>query len=172
MATPDLPAPGGSAALPSTELVRTPWWVGLISGIGLWAKAVSPAIRLVGVQPEASPPIHAYLATGRARNVAIGPTLADGVAGNVERGSITFRLVRRLVDEVVLVAEEPIAAAMRWAATELHQRIEGSAALGIAALQQGRLGSLTGRRVAVVLTGGNVDPATFERVLSGSSMSR
>ena len=98
--------------------------------------------------------------------------VADAVAGNVERGSITFRLVRRLVDEIVLVGEEPIAAAMRWAAGELHQRIEGSAALGIAALQQGRLGSLTDRRVGVVLTGGNVDPGTFERVLGGSSMDR
>jgi threonine dehydratase len=114
--------------------------------------------------------MHAYLATGRARPVPIGPTLADGVAGNVERGSITFRLARRLVDEIVLVGEEPIAAAMRWAASELHQRIEGSAALGIAALQQGRLGSLSGRRVAVVLTGGNVDATTYEQVLSGSSM--
>jgi threonine dehydratase len=60
---------------------------------------------------------------------------------------------------------------MRWVASELHQRIEGAAALGIAALQQGKLGSLSGRRVAVVLTGGNVDPETFERVLSGSRMS-
>jgi threonine dehydratase len=143
---------------------------GLIGGIGVWVKAVSPGTRLVGVQPEASPPMHAFLAGGRARTVPIGPTLADGVAGNVERGSITFRLVRRLVDEIVLVGEDHIAAAMRWVASELHQRIEGSAGLGIAALQQGRLGSLTGRRVAVVLTGGNVDPETFERVLSGSSM--
>jgi threonine dehydratase len=145
---------------------------GLIGGIGLWVKAVSPAVRLVGVQPEASPPMHAYLAGGRARTLPTGSTLADGVAGNIERGSITFRLARRVVDEVVLVGEEPIAAAMRWAATGPHQRLEGAAALGIAALQQGRLGGLTRRRVAVVLTGGNVDAATYERVLTGSSMDR
>ena len=141
---------------------------GLISGIGLWIKAVNPTIRLVGVQPEASPPMYAYLGTGRARWVAIGPTLADGVAGNIERGSITFRLARRLVDEVVVVGEEQIAAAMRWAWSGPRQRLEGSAALGIAALQQGKLGTLTGGRVAVVLTGGNVDDTSFEGIVGGS----
>jgi threonine dehydratase len=145
---------------------------GLIAGIGLWAKAVSPAVRMVGVQPEASAAMHAYLDQGRWRTIPSAPTLADGVAGNIERGSITLRLARRLVDEVVLIGEEPIAAAMRWAASALHQRIEGAAALGIAALQQGRLGALTGRRVAVVLSGGNVDDAVFERVVSGSTMDR
>jgi threonine dehydratase len=145
---------------------------GLIGGIGLWARAVSPAIRLVGVQPEASAAMHAYLAAGRWRMVPSAPTLADGVAGNIERGSITLRLTRRLVDEVVLLGEEPIAAAMRWAATDLHQRIEGAGALGIAALQQGRLGPLTGRRVAVVVSGGNVDQATYDGAMGTGTMGR
>ncbi len=83
---------------------------GLIGGIGLWVKTISPTVRLVGVQPEASPPMYAFLGTGSARRVAIGPTLADGVAGNIERGSITLRLAKRLVDEVVVVDEEAIAA--------------------------------------------------------------
>jgi threonine dehydratase len=127
---------------------------------------------MVGVQPEASAAMHAYLAAGRWRLVPSEPTLADGVAGNIERGAITLRLARRLVDDVVLVGEEPIAAAMRWVASELHQRIEGAGALGIAALQQGRLGSLAGRRVAVVVSGGNVDQAIYDGAISGSSMSR
>jgi threonine dehydratase len=141
---------------------------GLIGGIGLWVKTVSPAIRVVGVQPEASPPMHAWLATGSARRVPIGHTLADGVAGNIERGSITLRLAKKVVDQVVLVGEEPIAAAMRWAWEGPRLRLEGSAALGIAALQQGRLGTLTGRRVAVVLTGGNVDQTSFDAIFGGS----
>jgi threonine dehydratase len=141
---------------------------GLISGIGLWIKSVSPIVRLVGVQPEASPPMHAFLVTGSARRVPIAPTVADGVAGNIERGSITLRLARRLVDEVVLVDEDAIAAAMRWAWNGPRYRLEGSGALGIAALLSGRLGKLAGHRVAVVLTGGNVDEASFEAVLTGS----
>jgi threonine dehydratase len=141
---------------------------GLISGIGLWVKSISPTVRLVGVQPEASFPMHAFLVTGSARRIPIGPTLADGVAGNIERGSITLRLARRLVDEVVLVDEDAIAAAMRWAWNGPRHRLEGSGALGIAALLTGRLGKLAGHRVAVVTTGGNVDEATFEAALTGS----
>lgn len=141
---------------------------GLISGIGLWIKTISPTVRLVGVQPEASAPMHAYLATGSARRVPITETLADGVAGNIERGSITLRLARRLVDDVVLVDEDAIAGAMRWAWNGPRYRLEGSGALGIAALLSGRLGKLAGRRVAVVVTGGNVDEASFESVLTGS----
>ena len=135
---------------------------GLIGGIGTWAKAIAPAIRLVGVQPEASPPMAAFLVTRSPRPVPIAPTLADGVAGNVERGSITFRIARRVVDEVALVTEDEIAAAMAWAWEGPRYRLEGSGALGIAALLARKLGSLEGRRVAVVLTGGNVDEATFE----------
>lgn len=141
---------------------------GLISGIGLWIKTVSPSVRLVGVQPEASAPMHAFLATGSARRVPIGATLADGVAGNIERGSITLRLAKRLVDEVVLVDEDAIGGAMRWAWSGPRYRLEGSGALGIAALLSGRLGKLAGRRVAVVVTGGNIDEPSFESVLTGS----
>lgn len=141
---------------------------GLISGIGLWVRTISPSIRIVGVQPVNSPPMHDYLATGRARQVPIGPTLADGVAGNIERGSITYRLAKRYVSEVVLVDERAIAGAMRWAWEGPHQRLEGSAALGIAALRTGKLGSLADRRVAVILSGGNVDPSSFEAIVGGS----
>ena len=88
---------------------------GLIAGIGLWAKAVKPGLRLVGVQPSASPPMYAYLESNSTKPMPIAPTLADGVAGNIERDSITWKMCRQLVDEVVLVDEEQIADAMRWA---------------------------------------------------------
>lgn len=137
---------------------------GLIAGIGLWAKAVKPDLRLVGVQPSASPPMYAYLESGSTKPMPIAPTLADGVAGNIERDSITWKMCRQLVDEVVLVDEEQIADAMRWAIEVHHLVVEGSGALGIAALRSG-LGGLAGRRVAVVLTGRNVDGAMLRSVL-------
>jgi len=137
---------------------------GLIAGIGLWAKAVRPALRLVGVQPTASPPMYAYFETGSTRPVPIAPTLADGVSGNIERTSITWKMCRQLVDEVVVVDEEQIADAMAWALQVHHLAVEGSAALAIAALR-GRLGGLNGRRVTAVLTGRNVDVATLRAVL-------
>jgi threonine dehydratase len=141
---------------------------GLISGIGLWAKALKPGLRLVGVQPSASPPMYAYLESSSTKPMPIAPTLADGVAGNIERDSITWKMCRQLVDEVVLVDEEQIADAMRWAIEAHHLVVEGSGALGIAALRA-RLGGLAGRHAAVVLTGRNVDAETVATVLAGRS---
>jgi threonine dehydratase len=95
----------------------------------------------------------------------IAPTLADGVAGNIERDSITWKMCKQLVDEVVLVDEEQIADAMTWA-MQVHQLVvEASAALPIAALRA-QLGGLAGRRVAAVLTGRNVDLGTLRAVLA------
>ncbi len=125
-----------------------------------------PDLKLIGIQPSASPPMYVYLETGSTKPVPIAPTIADGVAGGIERTSITWSLCRRLVDEVVLVDEEEIAAAMRWAIAEQHLLLEGSAALGIAALRGGHVSGIEGRRVAVVCTGRNVDVATVRRVLA------
>jgi threonine dehydratase len=138
---------------------------GLIGGIGTWAKAVRPGLRLIGIQPAASPPMYAYFESGSTKPMPIAPTLADGVAGNIWRGSITWRVCRALVDEMVLVDEDEIATAMRWSALEQHMLLEGSAVLGIAALQARRATGLEGRRVAVVCTGRNVDEETIRRVL-------
>lgn len=137
---------------------------GLIAGIGLWAKALRPGLRLVGVQPAASPPMYAYFETGSMKPVPIAPTLADGVSGNIERGSITWKMCRQLVDEVVVVDEEQIADAMAWTLAVHHLAVEGSAALAVAALRA-RLGGLAGRRVTAMLTGRNVDLATLRAVL-------
>jgi len=137
---------------------------GLIGGIGLWAKAVKPGLRLIGVQPSASPPMYAHFETGSTDPMPIAPTLADGVAGNIERTSITWRLCRQLVDEVVLVEEDEIADAMRWALEVPHVLLEGSAVLGIAALRAGRL-DVAERNVAVVVTGRNVGPETLRALV-------
>ena len=137
---------------------------GLIAGIGVWAKAVKPDIRLVGVQPAASPPMYAHFQTGATDPMPIAPTLADGVAGNIERGSVTWTLCRQLVDEVVVVDEDAIADAMRWAIDVPHLLLEGSAVLGIAALRTGAI-DVTERRVAVVSTGRNVGAELLRRVI-------
>ncbi|HEX7172129.1 MAG TPA: pyridoxal-phosphate dependent enzyme [Candidatus Limnocylindria bacterium] len=140
---------------------------GLIGGIGLWTKAVKPALRLIGVQPAASPPLYAYFETGSTDPMPIAPTMADGVAGNIERDSITWRLCRDTVDEVVVVEEDAIADAMRWALEVQHTLLEGSAVLGIAALQAG-LVDVTGRNVAIVTTGRNVAPELLRMVVGAA----
>jgi threonine dehydratase len=133
---------------------------GLIAGIGLWAKAIKPGLRLIGVQPAASPPMYAHFETGSTDAMPIAPTLADGVSGNIEKSSITWKLCRQLVDEVVLVEEDAIGDAMRWGLEVPHTLLEGSAVLGIAAVRAGAI-DVTGRNVAVVTTGRNVAPDTL-----------
>jgi threonine dehydratase len=137
---------------------------GLIGGIGLWAKALKPNLRLIGVQPSASPPMYAHFETGSTEPMPIAPTVADGVAGNIERTSITWRLCRQLVDQVVLVDEDEIGDAVRWAIDVPRTLLEGSAALGIAALRGDRL-DVEGRRVAVVTTGRNIGIETLRSLL-------
>ena len=137
---------------------------GLIAGIGLWAKAIKPGLRLIGVQPAASPPMYAHFETGSTDPMPIAPTLADGVSGNIEKSSITWKLCRQLVDEVVVVEEEAIADAMRWALEVPHTLLEGSAVLGIAALQAGVV-DVNQRNVAVVTTGRNVGRDTLLQLI-------
>jgi len=139
---------------------------GLIAGLAVWAKAIDPTIRLIGVQPKASATFARLLSDGGMSRLEIGATLADGAAGNVEPGSITIELCRRLVDQIAVVDEEAIADAIRWAFSEHRLVLEGSAALGIAALRQGEADVSERRRIAVVITGQLIDTHTFVDLLA------
>jgi threonine dehydratase len=152
-------------ALPETDLLVVPaGGGGLISGVALAARALKPGIRVVGVQSTASPSLHAALAAGRQVNVPVLDSLADGLSGNIAADSMTVDLARRYVDEVVLVEEAEIAAAMRTVLEHEHVLVEGSAAVTVAALESGRL-PVQGRRVALVLTGRNVAPSVLRSAL-------
>jgi threonine dehydratase len=111
---------------------------GLISGMGVAAHGVNPDVHVIGVQSVASPALQAALAAGRGVPVDVKSSLADGLAGNIETGSITIDLVLHHVRDVVLVEETQIAGAMRWLLEHEHMLVEGSAAVGVAALQFNR----------------------------------
>lgn len=134
---------------------------GLISGIALWAKAINPAIKVVGVQAEHSAAMLAALQAGQLVTVASSPTLADSLAGNLEPDAITFPMVQQLVDLVVAVGEEQIAAAMRYMLHEHQLVVEGAAAVVIAALLQGLIADMSGRKVIALLCGRNVSAETI-----------
>ncbi|MBV9582785.1 MAG: threonine/serine dehydratase [Chloroflexi bacterium] len=134
---------------------------GLISGIGVAALGLEPKTTIYGVQSEASPALHAALAHGRLVQVEIRPSLADGLAGNVEAGSITFELIRQHVHRLELVSEAAIAEAMHWLLVHERVVVEGSAAVGVAALLGGQLRPQG--PVAVVLTGRNVAQAVLRK---------
>lgn len=150
-----LPAAGGTATTAPILIVPVGGG-GLISGIALWVKAIDPAIRIIGVQPAVSAVLTASLSTGKIVTLPDHPSLADGLAGSIEADTITLPLLQRLVDEMLLVSEEQIAAAMNWLLDEHHLVVEGSGAVGVAALLNGMVADVATRRVVVVLTGRNV----------------
>lgn len=131
---------------------------GVLAGVALAAKAIAPRVKVYGAEPAASPTMRAALDAGGLVAVAEAPTLADGLAGNVEAGAITYPLIARWVDGLVTVPEAAIRAAMRGAAAHDHLILEGSAAVALAALDHL---PIAGERVAVVVTGRNVTLETF-----------
>jgi threonine dehydratase len=137
---------------------------GLIAGLATAVKARAPDVRVVAVQPEASPALRESLRLGRALlTYAAGPTLADGLSGGI--GEIAFDH-RDLVDEVVTVSEEEIEDAIVALLAADQVVAEASGAVGIAALRAGKVAS-AGRGPAVaVITGGNVDASVLARLLA------
>jgi threonine dehydratase len=139
---------------------------GLASGLGLAVSTIDGA-RVFGVEAEQSPAMRRALDAGAPVQITPGATLADGLAGNLESGTITFDLVRRTVADVATVSEADIAAAMRFLAYEHGIVAEGSAAVGVAALLTGRIATEASGATAVVVTGRNISPGTLARVLAG-----
>ena len=136
---------------------------GLAAGLGVAIKGIAPSVRVVGVETEVFPCMLASIEAGRVVTVDAGSTLADGVA--VKRpGELTFDHVRQVVDEIVTVSEEEIASAILYLLEKEKTVAEGAGAVGVAALVQRKL-RLEGKRVAVVISGGNIDVNVVARVI-------
>ena len=137
---------------------------GLASGVAIAARAMGAGrVGVTGAECEASPAFHAALKAGRIVEVEVHPTLADGLAGNMDPESITFDLVKRLVERMVLVPEASIAEAIRGLFEEERIVAEGAGATAAAALLSGL--PVAGRKVAVVVSGSNIDPELLSKVL-------
>jgi threonine dehydratase len=135
---------------------------GLISGIGTAVKMNSSSSRVIAVQAEASPFFHALYQYGSQEGVQDLPTLADGLSGPVEHGSLTIPMVKRLVDRFVLVSEAEIAQAIAYAWRSYGERIEGSAAASLAAVL---FEKVQDRPAVVIISGGNIQPEVHARIL-------
>ncbi len=136
---------------------------GLLGGIAFALKSADPGIHVVGVMMERGPAMVESLRAGRVVDIVEEPTLADALAGGIKPNKYTFELIQKTVDETVLVSEQEIAAAMAFALERHHLVVEGSGAVGIAALRAGKIQHL-GERVAVVISGANVDMPLLLRV--------
>lgn len=168
---PDVIAGAGTVALemledePALTAIVVPLGGGgLLAGAALVARSHGSGVRVIGAEAESSPVFTAALAAGEITTVKVEPTLADGLAGNLEPASRTFGLVRDLVDAVALVAESSLEAAMRGLVYRERLVSEGAGAAAVAALLQGGL-DLGGGPVGVMLTGRNVDEAVLRRIL-------
>src|SRR3546814_163119 len=141
---------------------------GLIAGIAMAAKTLKPSLRIIGVSQTRGPAMHESLQAGRPVPVEELPTLADSLGGGIGlRNRHTFAMVRKLVDEVILVDEAEIAGAIRHAYAEERQIVEGGAAVGIAALL--REGKPDWGTTVVLLSGGNIDMALHRRIVGGEN---
>ncbi len=137
---------------------------GLISGCAIAAAALSPATRVVGVEPQASDDVARSKASGRRERVTVGRTIADGQQ-LATPGELTWPVIDALVDAVVTVSDEEIVAAMRWLFERAKLVAEPSGASGLAALLAGTIPA-AGLRVGVVLSGANIDAARFAALVS------
>jgi threonine dehydratase len=142
---------------------------GLISGIACAVKAASASVRVIGVSMERGAAMHASISAGRPIELKEEPSLADSLGGGIGLDNrFTFAMVRALVDEIVLVSEAEIAAAMRRLFLAEGWVAEGAGAIGIALLREPHR-SLLGERVAIIITGRNVDIELFRRVIDKSA---
>ncbi|MFO7245663.1 MAG: threonine ammonia-lyase [Thermaerobacter sp.] len=136
---------------------------GLISGIAAYVKQRRPGVRVVGVQPRAAPALYRSIQAGRLVPGESARTIADGLAVKEPRER-TFQLIRRYVDDMVLVEEDEIAAAIFMLLERSRLVVEGAGAAAVAALESGRVRPGSGRTVAVV-SGGNIDINLIARII-------
>jgi threonine dehydratase len=137
---------------------------GLVSGISLGL--AGSGVRVVGVESEASPSMSAAVAAGGIVPITVEPTLADGLAGNLEPGAITVDIARQTGVEVLRVSEADIRSAMSYAAHKMGLVLEGAGAVGVAAIRAGLVTpDAGGRETVVILSGRNIAPALLDEVL-------
>lgn len=137
---------------------------GLIAGIGLVSKTLRPATEIVGVESSRCPSMTAALEAGRPVAVASKSSLADGLAVP-EVGALSFEVARGRIGRVVCVSEESITRAILRIAEAEKGVVEGAGATPLAAFMEGKLSHLEGKKVVLVLCGGNIDPTTLSRVI-------
>lgn len=141
---------------------------GLLAGVAAAMKAEIPGLRVIGVSMERGAAMAASLAAGRPVEVTERPTLADSLGGGIGLDNrLTLRMVRALMDDLILLTEGEIAAGIRHLAAVEGETVEGAGAVGVAALLAGKV--RPGGPVVLPLTGANIDPALHARILAGET---
>lgn len=137
---------------------------GMISGVAIAMKESQPNIRIIGVEPENFASMKAAVENGKIIEIPAQPTIADGLA--VKRaGQKTSELVRQYVDDIVTVSEDEIASAILKLLEIEKTVVEGGGAAGLAAVLFNKLSGLEDKNVAIVISGGNIDPNLLSKII-------
>jgi threo-3-hydroxy-L-aspartate ammonia-lyase len=137
---------------------------GLIAGSATAATALSPGVRVVGVEPEAGDDTKRSLEAGRRIEIPVPRTIADGLQVSIP-GELTFEVNRRLVDRIVTVSDQALVDAMAFLFERMKVVVEPSGVAGVAALLSGAIDA-RGAKVGVILSGGNVSARRFAELLA------
>jgi threonine dehydratase len=166
----DVIAGQGTAALellqdtgPLDALVVCVGGGGLIAGCALAASRLAPACRVIGVEPEAGNDVQRSLATGERVKIEVPRTIADG-AQTQQVGELNFPILRALVAEVATVSDAQLVRTMRFFAERMKLVVEPTGCLAAAAVLE-RVLPLAGKRVGVIVSGGNIDAERYARLL-------
>ncbi|MGI8908235.1 MAG: threonine ammonia-lyase [Candidatus Sumerlaeaceae bacterium] len=137
---------------------------GLLAGIAIAAKESNPSIRVIGVEAAAVPSMTAALEAGHVVTIEGKPTIANGIA--VRRvGQLCLEIAQHYMDDLITVSDEEMAAAVLLLIEREKAVVEAAGAAGVAAMMNGRISGLVGKRVAVVLSGGNIDVNRLSRII-------
>ncbi len=136
---------------------------GLLSGSAVAARAMHPGCKIIGVEPEAGNDGQQSLRAGRIVEIRTPETIADG-AQTQHLGHYTFPVLQQLVDDIVTVSDAQLVEAMRFFAGRMKLVVEPTGCLGAAAAFAGKA-PITGKRVGIILSGGNVDMARYAALL-------
>jgi threonine dehydratase len=138
---------------------------GLLSGSAVAARALNPDIEIYGVEPEAGNDAQQSFRTGKIVHIETPRTIADG-AQTQHLGEYTFPVIRSLVDDILTVTDDELVQTMKFFASRMKIVVEPTGCLAAAAVLQGRL-EVRGKRVGILLSGGNVDMARFAKLTLG-----
>jgi threonine dehydratase len=156
-------------ALPSVDVVVVPvGGGGLISGVSIAVKSVKPKTEVVGVQSEASPVMYESLKAGKIVDALKTKTIAEGLSGGIEKGALTFEIAKRWVDRMLLVKESTIRRAVYVLCVREKLVVEGSGAAAIAPMLDDKA-LFSGKTVACVITGGNIDEELLKDIVASES---
>ena len=142
---------------------------GLCAGVAVAVRSINPNVRVIGVQASNANAMQLAMKNGKVEPITVTKTIADGTAVG-KPGDLTFEIIQQYVDEVVTVSEDEIAQAYLYLLETCNISTEGSGALVVAAMMSGKV-EVTGRNVAGVVSGGNIDVTLIESVINHALMS-